>query len=166
MIAPGDQVDIFISTPVWVTLKKVGSDALYFDRPSQFLSDTWFGPNNLVGELSYATRTQCRMYIDELPMRANRATTPIRIRNELDRPFTLERINVPIPYLRLLRTPDGRLWTDAVVMTCHNDKLNPSSVTVDTSPEGQPDAATVIAAARQQYARDSLKSMMAMIFSD
>lgn len=164
-IAPGDSIDFFLSTPLWLTIKHQNSQYLYFDQPLLFLSDTWFGPNPLSGELCYATKTQCRLYLDDLPRRQTRAITPVRINNRMEQPFNIERINVPVPYLSLQHDKDGMLWTEQVVMTCSDDKHQPTSVSLSRDKVTLTGPTEPVSAARQAYARDSLKSMLALILN-
>lgn len=59
---------------------------------------------------------ECRLGLDELPVRPHRAVTAISIHNRADDPLKIERIMLPVGNLSLYTRGDGRLWTDDVVM--------------------------------------------------
>jgi len=130
-ILPGCDVDVLVSTPVWVAVflssqasegralrrpvTALGSDELeLFELPVVRPSDTWFGPNTLEGELAYISKTSARLAFNELPLRAGRAVTRIRVRNRTLEPMTIERVLLPAPELQLYVDPASNIWTQAV----------------------------------------------------
>jgi hypothetical protein len=141
-VPSGERVTLFVSTPVWLTIS-VGrasrgrrrrgrkpparrdedalEDVLLTEIPSHRLSDTWFGPSTLVGELCYASRTAGRLAIDELPIRPHRAVTPVTLDNRAATPLVVQRVLVPVPTLALYADQDGGLWTQGVSLTREAD---------------------------------------------
>jgi hypothetical protein len=115
VIPPGEEIILFVTTPLWIALTSGGANGkplceVAVQRPS----DTWFGPTNLEGELCYASRGFWRTELAELRLRPHRAVTRVRIQNEAPSPLQAERLNLPVPRLRLWCSKEGRLWTDDV----------------------------------------------------
>jgi hypothetical protein len=112
-IPAGQDIAIFVGTPLWLSLA-VGTPASeLLQLPIQRPSDTWFG-SPTSGELCYASRTACRLRLDELPARPHRALTTVLLRNRADTPLPLERIRLPVMHLSLYASADGFLWTEDV----------------------------------------------------
>jgi len=109
-VPPGEQVSIFLSTPVFVRIGVEGQDHLH-EVPTSRLSDTWFGPNPRQGELCYAAKTSARMHLENLPVRPHRAVSEMRIQNDGPLALPLERVRLPLPSLSLYEA-EGRLWTE------------------------------------------------------
>ncbi|MFC4655283.1 MULTISPECIES: DUF432 domain-containing protein [Rheinheimera] len=117
----GEEVTFYISSPVVIRLELKQPDILLQELPTQRLSDTWFGPNTQAGELCYADKTQARHSKEELPARAHRAITPIRVKNNSSQMMSIEKLSLPLPFLSLYGLPDGSLWTDLVQIDHQND---------------------------------------------
>lgn len=113
LLGPGQQATIYVHAPLWLQLRAKADDNPLLDMPITQLSDTWFGASTRSGELCYASRTNARMQLDSIPLRAHRAVTPVRLRNDASDPLKLEKLNLPEPYLALYSADNG-LWTDAV----------------------------------------------------
>jgi hypothetical protein len=117
VLAPGEEVTLYISTPLWVQFEldgKQGSviEEFAINRPS----DTWFGPSTRVGELCYASQTSGRLNLENLPVRPSRAITPLNVINHAEDKLLLERIALPVPLLSLFATPEGLLWTQSATL--------------------------------------------------
>lgn len=110
----GEEVTVYVSSPLWarVAAGEVVMRELAIQRPS----DTWVGASTREGELCYASRTHCRLAVDELPRRSYRAVTPLLIRNRDRRPLLIERLSLPVAYLSLFATTQGELWTQPVTI--------------------------------------------------
>jgi hypothetical protein len=143
-VPSGERVTLYVSTPVWVTIS-VGrasrraparrrsrrtaeaegppatEDIRLTEIATYRLSDTWFGPSTLVGELCYASRTAGRLDLSELPVRPHRAVTPVIIDNRATSPLVIQRLVVPIPSLALYADGVGALWTQGVTLTRESD---------------------------------------------
>lgn len=117
----GEEVTLYVSTPVWLSLAAGEAAKQLQEIPIQRASDTWFGPSTREGELCYASTTHCRHYLEELPQRPHRAITPLLIRNQADSTLSVERLNVPAPLLSLYATDAGQLWTPQVTLIREKD---------------------------------------------
>lgn len=115
-VLPKESVTLYLSTPLWARVELVESERTLHEVPSHRMSDTWFGPSTRTGELCYATRTTGRLRLDKVPVRLHRALTPLQVRNRASETLTLERVQLPAPYLALYESANNGLWTDAVTM--------------------------------------------------
>jgi hypothetical protein len=134
LVLPDESVDLFVSSVVWVEVGGGEAGRTIVDLPTHRPSDTWLGPTSIQGELCYASRTHCRLHLDELPMRPHRATTPVRVRNRATEPLLLERMSVPLPHLGLFADDAARLWTSAVELTRERDEAALAKLRVDPEP--------------------------------
>tara|TARA_R110002049_G_scaffold187514_4_gene355775 strand:- start:905 stop:1723 length:819 start_codon:yes stop_codon:yes gene_type:complete len=121
-LAPGEEVTLYVSTPLWVQFDISGKrestlDELAIHRPS----DTWFGPSTREGELCYASQTSGRTSLERLPVRASRAITPLIIINKALDKLLIERVALPVPLLSLFATPEGVLWTQSATLIRDDD---------------------------------------------
>ncbi len=137
-IAPGDTIPIHVSSPLWIVVAFGSSVRAAVELPAYRPSDTWLGPNTREGEFCYATRTTCRLVLDELPTRPHRATTTISINNATEEPLLLERLSVPVTRLSLYAAPDGRLWTEDIRLS--RDDIDDGLADLEITP-GPPRAA-------------------------
>ncbi len=113
---PGEQVHIYVSTPLWARVVTEEKGTLLKEFPLLPLSDTWFGPNTREGELCYAARTHARVLLEDVPCFAHRATCSILLKNRADTALVLERLNLPVNYLGLYQNSEGELWTEEIEM--------------------------------------------------
>lgn len=121
-LTAGEEVTLYVSSLLWLELALGTSPSTKLEEVAiQRPSDTWFGPSTLEGELCYASATHCRINLAELPQRAHRAITPVRIRNQADTTLTIERLNLPAPLLSIYACADGQLWTPRVTLTRGKD---------------------------------------------
>lgn len=116
-VPSGETVTLYLSTALWIRVTLPESSRCLQELPSYRMSDTWFGPSTVQGELCYATRTAGRLRRESLPIRLHRALTPLRIKNTAEDALPLERVQLPAPHLSLYATPEGLLWTQTVTMT-------------------------------------------------
>lgn len=120
-VPPGGAVTAFISSPLWVSVNLSDPKRPLHEAPTQRPSDTWFGPSTLVGELCYAIRSSVRFDFGNLPVRPYRAVSVVRILNHADSPLPLARLRLPLPFLSLFASADGRLWTESVTLDRKQD---------------------------------------------
>ena len=113
-IPGGEEVTLYVSTPVWVACYAEEREAPLLDIPVVRPSDTWFGRSTIQGEVAYATQVLGRTDLAQFPPRPFRAVTPITIRNNGSATLPLERINIPVPYLPVYAAENGRLWTPSL----------------------------------------------------
>ncbi|HEX6551088.1 MAG TPA: hypothetical protein VF117_10480 [Gammaproteobacteria bacterium] len=115
-IPSGEEVTLFVSTTLWVTVSAGSQSPMLIEMPTLRPSDTWFGPNTRQGELCYASRTLAHTRIEDIVPRPHRAITPVRIRNHGHEPLLLERLSVPVPLLTLYENKAGEFWTQSVLL--------------------------------------------------
>ena len=119
-LLPDEHVQIYLTTPVWVSVEIGEPPRALIELPSLRPSDTWFGPSTREGELCYASRTRARLrHDDETP--PSRAITVATVRNRDDEPLRVDRIAVPIPNLELFEDINGRLWTQSLAVVWKKD---------------------------------------------
>lgn len=111
-----EEITLYLSTPVSIRVAAGDPPTILREIPSQPMSDTWFGPDTRSGELCFAGRTHARHRLEDLPVRAHRAITPLRIRNATDAALQLEKFSLPVPVLTLFGAGNGNLWTQQVAL--------------------------------------------------
>ncbi|MBT8446055.1 MAG: hypothetical protein HKO62_00820 [Gammaproteobacteria bacterium] len=162
-IAPDQELTLYVSSPVWVRLD-VGEPPQFLDEmPIVRSSDTWFGPNTREGMVCYASRTEGRLSVDDIPARPDRAVTAARLRNLAGEPMTIDRISLPVPYMALYATVDGRLWTQSITLI-HTSDAELSEVTFETGAPGEVSDARQIAPARQKVSEKTLFHSFSAMF--
>ena len=120
-ILPGEQVELYISSPLWF-LMTLNTNALpIVDIPFLRPSDSWFGPSTMEGELCYAKYTDARVNLAQIEKRGHRAITPVLIKNQHTETLVIERINLPAPFLSLYTDEQQDFWTQKVEITYHSD---------------------------------------------
>ncbi|MDF1799284.1 MAG: hypothetical protein P1V81_08930 [Planctomycetota bacterium] len=112
-IPPGQQLELFVSTPVWVRLRSGATDLM--ELPCVRPSDTWFGTNTS-GELSYATKTHMRRNLESLPQRPHRAVTAMTVINASKEQLPVRRLSIPVPQLSLYQARGGTLFTQHMLL--------------------------------------------------
>lgn len=116
-VPPGEEATLFLSSPVWISLDLGEPARSLREMPVQQMSDTWFGPSTREGELCYAARTSARSHLDDVPRRAHRAVTPVKVRNEASSLLPIEKLSLPAPLLSVYGDADWSLWTEEVHLT-------------------------------------------------
>lgn len=133
-LTAGEEITLYVSSTLWLELTTGSAPRKVLrELAIQRLSDTWFGPSTLEGELCYAASTHCRLNLDELPHRPHRAITPVLIRNRADTTLSVERLNLPAPLLTLYSTTDAQLWTPQITLTREKDG-DMAELKIDTHP--------------------------------
>ena len=116
-ILPGEQVCLYVSTPLWFTAFVPNSDAKMLDLPFWRPSDSWFGASKFDGELCYAKYTDARLGLRMMERRPHRAITAIKIINRHQDTLMIERLNLPVTLLNLYSDQYGQLWTQSCTIT-------------------------------------------------
>jgi hypothetical protein len=118
-LAAATSVRLYVGTSLWLSLQR--DDDVLLDIPVARLSDTWFGPDTMHGEICYACQTHARLSLAGIPANPYKAMTPITIINEATGPLVLDRINLPVHHLSLYSQNSGdgnqRYWTSAITLT-------------------------------------------------
>jgi hypothetical protein len=120
-LQPGEEAVIYVSSPLWAVIRVHGAEVPLKELPLAELSDTWFGPSTLEGELCYATRTSARLNLEEVPHRVFRAVTPVHLENRAKTALALDRINLPVPLLGLYHRGGRDLWTEQINLVREED---------------------------------------------
>ncbi|WP_028491148.1 hypothetical protein [Thioalkalivibrio sp. ALE19] len=159
-VPAGGEVTLYVSTPAWVQLR-LGETRLH-EFPAYPASDTWFGPNTVEGELCYASRTQARMTLEDVPERAHRVLTPLTVHNAARDTLLLERIKLPVPRLPVYADARGRLWTSAVRVQ-HEPERDLAEVKLGEGPPAESPRARRVAEPRESGgSRFSLRAFSAL----
>lgn len=159
-LQPREKVSIFVATPLWAQLWVHDPAVMLRELPLAQLSDTWFGPSTLTGELCYATETHARLALADTPRSPFRATTCIQIENQADDALLIERLNLPAPLLTLYHDRDGRYWTDTInIQRRAENSATDSGVTLST-----PKNMSIAAKARKSDRQDLLSSAFTILF--
>lgn len=163
-IPPGETVRFYLSYPLWISLAVGDPPRLLTEFPSHQLSDTWFGPNTRLGSLCYATRTRCRLDLDQYPHIPNRANTPLVVRNLAADTLHIEKLQLPVATLGVYRAAqDGWLWTETVTVTRREDGDMAELLTGSGAPE-QAGAAELVAGPRQKVQRHAVFRAFSALF--
>jgi hypothetical protein len=163
-VLPGEETILYISTPVWVGIVAGEKELLLREIPVSRPSDTWFGPSTLTGEICYAARTQARNALTEVPLRAHRVLTALRIENRADTPLPVEKLSLPVPLLSTWGRSDGSLWSDTVHLQRVTDS-DMAAVRVERGPPAYASDATLLASPRMQAGKGGLVRAFSGLFS-
>jgi len=147
-VLPGERVDLYVSTPLWVRVYAGEAALPIVDLPSVRISDTWFGRDTREGMLCYATRTAARLHLDNLPLRPHRAVTKVTVENRASAILQIERLNLPMPSLGLFSDAAGHLWTASVTIR-HEERSGESAVSLGTTPGREAGEANPISEPRE-----------------
>lgn len=148
-ILPGEQVELYVSSPLWLAFYAHKEMLPISDLPLWLPSDSWFGPNTMLGELCYSKYTEAKVTLDNIQKRSHRAITTINISNEHDEVLTIERISLPAPFLKLYVDATHQFWTDKVCLIHHLDGDRPSFDIKSLTIESEITDLTLISPARE-----------------
>ncbi|RMH38173.1 MAG: hypothetical protein D6689_19995 [Deltaproteobacteria bacterium] len=162
-IPAGERVSTFVGSPLWLRILESGGGggAMLTEFPLVRPSDTWFGPNPTDGELCYASRTTCRLRLDEIVRRPHRAITRVTITNRSANPLRLERMKVPVGVLGLYAGDDVALWTQDVDLAVEADG-DVVPLTVRPGPPELAGGPAVAPPRRQPEARSVLRAFSSL----
>lgn len=163
-LLPGEEARLYVGSPLWVRIAAQTPPRELCELPILRPTDSWFGPNNLIGELCYGTHTRARRELDKVPQYVRYAVTPLDIHNRASTPLRVERVKLPVPYLHLYAGADGRLWTQTVTMTrAVDDDLVRVEARRGAPREARP--ARVVQEARQEMQRGLLTRAFSTVSS-
>ncbi len=163
LIPAGEQISFYVSTPLWLQAKLPLRKHVLLDVATIRLSDTWFGPSTMEGELCYATTTSGRLYLDDLPVRAHRAITPVKIKNSGEKPLKLEKLSLPVPFLSLFDTSVHGLWTEEIALY-HDERKDITDIVVGGHPPEPYNAARRISGPRKTAEKSMLHKTFGALF--
>jgi hypothetical protein len=161
----GEEVTLYMSSPATVRVEVGDPPVLLREVATLPLSDTWFGPSTREGELCYSGRTHARHSLAEVPRRAHRVITPVRIRNDVETPLPLDKFSLPVPVLSVYGAADGSLWTQGVslIRTSASDM---ATLRIDQSPPHYAGRADLVSGPREPHARGGLVRAFSMLFGN
>lgn len=162
-VLPGDHVELFVSTPVWINvfLDTVASEATtaassgqgewthVAEIPTVRLTDTWIGSSTVEGELGYSALTKARLSYQDVVFRSHMVTTGVVIRNLALQPLRLDRISLPAPYLHTYATSGGALCTEGVLLE-HKEGGQFAELEIMRHPLGPTEACSVVGRSRRE----------------
>ncbi|MCM2282289.1 MAG: hypothetical protein NDI61_10640 [Bdellovibrionaceae bacterium] len=121
-VLPGEDVMLYVSTPLWVRVEMTEPHRFLREVPSYRLSDTWCGPVGAPGgELGYSSRTPAVLQLQDVLFRPHCAITAVHLKNLGATSLHLERLNLPFPRLSLFYSPRSGFWTEMVVLERKED---------------------------------------------
>ena len=163
-IPPGEEAMLFVSSPAWVRIEAMEPNVELADIPVTRPSDTWFGPSTREGELCYATRTNGRLRLEDLPVQPYRVITPLEIANKSKSELKLERVSLPVPYLTIFSTAAHDLWTQEVKMRCE-DEAQLVTMGIKERTPSQISGADLVAPPRKQQEGQVIKRALSSLFN-
>lgn len=131
-IPGGEKVLLYVSSPVWVQITTSNNRIVLDEIPTHPLSLTWFGHDNIDGELCFAGNTFCSSQLKYVPSGSDRIISPMLIKNSSKKFLCLEKISVPLPYLSVYSDTQNFLWTEQ--LTVYNEGDDPPLVQVAKGP--------------------------------
>ena len=147
-VLPGEDVMLYISTPLWVRIDLANPAKQLRDVPSFRMSDTWFGPVAQPGGiLAYASRTRAALKLEDVLLRPHCATTAVHLINLADTQLLLERLSLPMPRLSLFFSPRTGFWSDMVTLERKEDN-EMATLKLDRQPPPQAAPTQFVAAPR------------------
>ncbi len=164
-IPAGESTTLYLSTPLSIFVDVEELPVTLREIPVLRLSDTWFGPNSRQGDLCYAVRTRARHRLEEVPRRAHRAISAVRIENKAETALPLEKLSLPIPALSLYGATDGSLWTQSLALTRTQDS-DLAAMTIDRLPPAAAGATEMLSEPREPSQRGTLVRAFSLFFGD
>ncbi len=162
-LPPGEQTRLFVGSPVWIEVHVQASKVVLFDAPIQRPSDTWFGPSTWEGEMCYASRTQARLRLDEIPLRPHRAVTAVKIHNRGDDSLLLEKIKLPVRHFTLYALSDGMLWTNDLSVSIEK-RLSTAELHIEEGPPSGVKATVLVSGPRERAEGRVISRTLGTIF--
>ena len=155
MLPPGEEVTVFVSTPLWVKVVAGAAASVLLDVPTHRPSDSWFGPSTMEGELCYGSRSNARLNLENLPVRPHRAISVVRVKNGSTKDLNIEKLKLPTPQMSVFVTEMGRYWTEDVTLERREDD-EPVAVRFGQGPPDEASDATLAAEPRSPSQRGML----------
>ena len=161
-LCAGEEATVYVSLPVWIRLEAGPHKLMLKEIAIQRLSDTWFGPSTLEGELCYASATYCHQELHEVPIYAYRAITPVLIQNRTKETLVMERLSLPADYLAVYGTPDNNLWTSRVSVNWEHG--NTVAVKIEAQPPLEAGQAQLLCVPRHEPDKGGVIRAVASLF--
>lgn len=112
----GEQITMYVSTPIWVRITTPGTPKPLRSIASFRSPDIWYGEDTRTGELCYYSKLLGQLTLEGVQRRPYRAVTPMVLQNRSKEPLLIERIRLPMRYLNLYAAKDNFLWTSKLYL--------------------------------------------------
>lgn len=139
VVMPQETIEVYVSTPLWMSIFIAETDMLIADIPFWRPSDSWFGPSTMKGDLCYSKYTDARVDLTQLEQHSCRAITEVSLRNDLHEPLKVEKLNLPVPSLKLYVNQKSEFWTDRVSIVQREEHGKSISLVTQSLPTGMED---------------------------
>ena len=158
-VLPQQKVCLFVTTPLWLQVS-TGEGEVMLDLPTYPPRQTWFGPNQMEGELCYASRTRARVDLELLRRCRARANTAVHIQNQGREPLRMTRLRLPVTKLAIFEArSSGAFWTQTVsVVRSTRGKMD--DINVKALPPGEAGEVSKVAEARERGPLTALGQML------
>jgi hypothetical protein len=118
MVLPGEQAQIYMSTPMNIRIIDMGNKQIIDEIPVIHRTQTWFGETPTYGQLCFFTNIKAALHEENLPFRPHRAMTYVIIENRSKVPIPIERLKIPVNYLTLYQDDRGLFVTSSLKVKC------------------------------------------------
>lgn len=135
VVMPNENITLYVSTPLWMTILLPQQEAPMADIPFWRPSDSWFGTSTMQGDICYSKYTDAKMDKNLLEKRSHRASTMVTLKNDQDEPLSIQRLNLPVPALKVYVDDQGEFWTDQVNILQRTEHSKPVSHLRHSPPE-------------------------------
>ena len=156
-VMPGEEAKLYVSTPIWMTISMNQNAEPMYDVPFWRPSDSWFGPNTISGDVCYAKYTDAKLLKEHLEVRSHRASTLVTVLNEQEEKLLIQRLNLPVPLLKVYVNKQKEFWTDQVSILQRIEHSKPTS-TVSHSPPDDVHNMEQVSESREMSNKSSLMS--------
>lgn len=133
-VAPGEETTLYVRAPLWLALRYEAVEPALWEAPVHRLSDTWSGAPTAAGGYAYSADREYFLHRDAVPRDITHVILPIVIRNSGHTLLSLERLNLPVPFLSLFSGDEG-IWTSSIVLERNGDGAGQIRVGKDAPPE-------------------------------
>jgi hypothetical protein len=166
LIVPAhESVDVYVGSPLWFRVSAGEPRRELGEFPASPPQLTWWGPNTMVGEMCYATRTYGRLRLEDAKPGPHRVLTAARVVNRASEPLVIERLNLPVRTLSIYsQNGSTRLWTEAVTLE-RGEGEEFAELTVGKDPGPDVDEAELVAPPREPPAANHLFRAFGKLFS-
>ncbi len=137
-VLPGETVNLYTITPLWLKVDATLPAKTLIDVPLFRMSDTWFGPMSVTGELCYASPSPTYLELREVPLRLHCVITAIQVKNSSASSLPIEKINIPMQRLSLFYSTRTGFWTDTISLETTGEEAEMASIRIHQEPP--PDA--------------------------
>lgn len=135
VVMPFEKIQLYVSTPIWMTISVPNIETPMSDIPFWRPSDSWFGPSTMSGDICYSKYTDAKVKQEDLEMRSHRASTMVTVTNDQEEPLIIQRLNLPVPSLKTYSNGNGHFWTDQISILQRTEHSKPVSHVKHSPPE-------------------------------